>query len=188
MNKILVLGVAVAFCVFALYLVINRGGSVENDIDEHSAHGMHEAAITSERLFLEHMIPHHQEAVDSARVVLERGTTLRPLQELVEDIIVAQTTEIDMMKEWYRTWYQAEYENTGVYTPMMRSSEDTTAVEGDRAFLEDMIVHHEGAIISAEKMLTLPGSAETKELARTIIETQAVEITQIQELLKLLPR
>jgi uncharacterized protein (DUF305 family) len=120
--------------------------------------------------------------------LVEQGTTLRPLQELAEEIIAAQTTEIEQMKEWYRTWYQEEYEDTGVYAPMMRSFDEHSAAEIERMFLEDMIVHHEGAIVAAEKMLTLSGSAETKELANTIIVTQEAEITRMRELLTLLPK
>jgi len=54
--------------------------------------------------FLESMIVHHQSAVAMSEVLLE--STKRPeLQKLANDIIAAQTTEIDMMKGWLNTWY-----------------------------------------------------------------------------------
>lgn len=187
MNKIVVLGIAVAFCILALFVAINRSGSTENPEDGHNAHGAHVSEITSERSFLEHMIPHHQEAVDTARVVLERGATLRPLQELAGAIVSTQSVEIDQMKGWYQTWYEEGYEDTGVYAPMMRSLEDLSGAQLDRVFLEDMIMHHEGAILAAQKVLTVSRSAETTELANRIIVAQESEITLMRELLQLLP-
>lgn len=54
--------------------------------------------------FLESMIVHHQSAVAMSEVLLE--STKRPeLQKLANDIIAAQTTEIEMMKGWLNAWY-----------------------------------------------------------------------------------
>jgi uncharacterized protein (DUF305 family) len=54
--------------------------------------------------FLEEMIPHHLGAIDMARMVL--ATSKRPeLIKMANDIITAQQKEIDMMREWERTWF-----------------------------------------------------------------------------------
>lgn len=54
--------------------------------------------------FLEQMIPHHQGAIEMARMVL--STSKRPeLIKLANDIISAQQKEIDMMRSWQRTWF-----------------------------------------------------------------------------------
>jgi uncharacterized protein (DUF305 family) len=55
--------------------------------------------------FLSEMIVHHQGAVEMAKAVL--ATSKRPeLIKLANDIISAQTKEIDMMKGWQTTWFK----------------------------------------------------------------------------------
>jgi len=45
------------------------------------------------------MIPHHQEAIDTAQVILAR--TSRPeMRQFAQNIIQAQTAEIAQMKNW----------------------------------------------------------------------------------------
>ena len=46
----------------------------------------------------------------------------------------------------------------------------------DRAFIENMIVHHEGAIAMAEAVVTTTQRPELKEMAENIINTQRSEI------------
>ena len=50
------------------------------------------------------MIVHHEGAVDMAEMLLQK--TKRPeLVKLGNDIINAQTSEIEMMKEWRQVWF-----------------------------------------------------------------------------------
>lgn len=51
--------------------------------------------------FVTGMIPHHQGAVDMAKVLLEKGTDPE-LKELAKGIVAAQEKEIAFMNEWLK--------------------------------------------------------------------------------------
>lgn len=187
MYKLSILAAAILFAVGALYLAISASNHTSHDMAG-GDHSVHIAAITSEQAFLEHMIPHHEEAVVSAQAVLEKGTSFRPLSELAEDIIAGQTVEITQMKGWYQDWYGVPYEDRGAYLPMMRTFTELASPEFEKVFLEDMILHHEAAVAAAEAVLKLPISTETEGLAYSIIVDQEAEIELMRELLSLLPK
>lgn len=54
--------------------------------------------------FLDGMIVHHQGAVEMAQTLL-RGTKRPELIKLGNDIITAQTQEIQMMSQWRKGWF-----------------------------------------------------------------------------------
>ena len=62
-----------------------------------------EQADDFDKTFVEEMIPHHQMAVMMA-TMLKNGTTRPEMKKLAEDIISAQTKEIDQMRSWYKIW------------------------------------------------------------------------------------
>ena len=54
--------------------------------------------------FLDEMIIHHEDAVEMAGTLL-KGTKRSELIKLGNDIITAQTQEIQMMREWRKSWF-----------------------------------------------------------------------------------
>lgn len=57
-----------------------------------------------EKAFLDEMIVHHEGAIEMAQVLL-KGTSRPELVKLGNDIITAQTGEIQMMKKWRMEWF-----------------------------------------------------------------------------------
>ena len=49
--------------------------------------------------FARGMIPHHQGAVDMAKIVLQHGKD-PAIRKLAEDVVRSQETEIKFMREW----------------------------------------------------------------------------------------
>ena len=57
-----------------------------------------------DRAFIDAMIPHHESAIEAARVAQEQAE--RPeIKELARAIIADQQREIEQMKQWRQAWY-----------------------------------------------------------------------------------
>ena len=66
---------------------------------------------------------------------------------------------------------------------MMPDLSDLNGTELDKAFLEGMIDHHEGAIKMAKDVLKLKPRTEVVTLANRVISTQTEEISTMKKLL-----
>jgi uncharacterized protein (DUF305 family) len=149
---------------------------------------MERMQLKSEFDFLAGMIPHHEGALESAVVALER--TERPeVRELAQAIIAAQTAEVETMQGWLEAWYPerstdaAEADMDAHMTGM--GAEALRGLSGDafdKAFLEGMMAHHKLAVQMAEALLEgdLSEHAEVEGLAHEVIETQTSEIDRMQ--------
>lgn len=77
-----------------------HGGMMSGDAD----FGNLETSTDFDRDFIREMIPHHQMAVMMASMLV--GSTERSeMKKLGQDIIAAQTKEIEQMRQWYEAWY-----------------------------------------------------------------------------------
>ena len=63
---------------------------------------------------------------------------------------------------------------------MMANLKGKTGDDFDKAFLSEMIMHHEGAVVMAKAVLTSSNRPELKKLANEIIGAQNNEIGQMQ--------
>lgn len=145
---------------------------------------MMDMMVSSEREFIEGMIPHHEEAVATAKEVIARGATTPGVRALVEGIVTAQESEIADMKAWYQSWYGEAYVDKGNYRTMMRELEGLSGAALDEAFLEDMIVHHMGAIMMARSVSSYIEHDELRHLTANIIKSQSAEIVKMRQLLE----
>jgi len=138
--------------------------------------------VSSEKEFITEMIPHHQEAVDTAQEVLARGATTPEIRTLMQNIITAQEKEIADMKAWYEAWYGTPYQPSGNYKPMMRDLSPLSGVEIDKVFLEDMVMHHMAAIMMAQSVQSYIEHEEIRTLTDAIVRSQMEEIQQMRQL------
>lgn len=146
-------------------------------------HMSHFHMINSEKEFYREMIPHHQEAVDTS-ILLFISTDDPQLKMLAKAIFNAQNDEILEMRLLYARWYNLI--PTGAsYQPMMRDLNKVTGRERDLRYIQDMIMHHKGALEMAEKVLTFKEiHQETIIFAQEIIKSQSTEIDFMQNWLK----
>lgn len=168
--------VAIGYWVGSSYATkLTPTAKVEDHIAHHMNHSDH-MTVTNERDFLEAMVPHHQEAIDTAIIVREKGEANEVVQTLARDIIETQTAEIAQMREWYEEWY-GEPLPEAPYTPMMRN---LTSLEGsalNRVFIEDMILHHQGAVEMVMSVSPYVVRDELRSFMVNILTTQTSDIT-----------
>ncbi len=141
---------------------------------------MHMGA-SSEEEFLVNMLPHHQEAIDTAKIIVAK-TENAELKKIAEAIISGQSTEVATMKGWLASWYPNTSVKTG-YMPMMRDLTKLSGHDLDDAFMEDMIGHHEWAVHMAEEVLEVTQRPEIVKMAKDIISTQNAEIATFKKML-----
>lgn len=65
----------------------------------------------------------------------------------------------------------------------MQNLDTATGTEASRLFLEQITMHHEGAITLAQDEVDDGQNADAIGMAQTIIDTQTAELTTMQELL-----
>jgi uncharacterized protein (DUF305 family) len=155
--------------------------------------GNNQIASTIDKHFIEQMIPHHEGAIAMANLALQKAK--RPeIKTLATAIIAAQTTEIQSMNGWYQDWFGSAVPkvSTGMMGGGMMSQsgmhmggqEDMTALENasdfDKAFIEEMIPHHQLAIMMANMLQSGTTRPEMQQLAKNIISSQSKEIQQMQ--------
>lgn len=146
------------------------------------------------------MIIHHEQAVEMSDIVLGKDDVHPEVTELAEDIKAAQGPEIAQMNAWLDEWGH-EPDETGGHShgdhddhadmghEGMMSEEDLAALEAadgpeaSRLFLEQMIVHHEGAVAMAEQHLEEGQNQAALELSGNVIADQNAEIELMRELL-----
>ncbi len=138
--------------------------------------------VSSEREFLTEMIPHHEEAIESARI-LKEGSDRKEMRDFADEIITTQQAEVDDMREYLDRWHDGA-RPADDYQPMMRDDLDELSGDDlDRAFLQDMPMHHMMAVHMSRSLLgsDLAEHDEVTELASSIDVTQRREIGQMYD-------
>lgn len=165
-----------------------RSGAFQNGVSNFSVMDAH---------FIEQMIPHHEDAITMAKLATVK-VTHQEIKILAQNIIDSQTKEINQMKAWYKVWYGRDLptgnqvmnvhgmiSNTGgMHMGMMGNDTDLDSLKNtstfDKAFIEEMIPHHQMAVMMASMLKGGTIRSEMKQLADNIITSQTNEIDKMR--------
>jgi uncharacterized protein (DUF305 family) len=168
-----------------------------------------EAHNQADVMFAQHMIPHHQQAIEMSDSLLSKQGIDPRVIELANQIKAAQGPEIRQMQGWLTQWGSPQMpmpsgmpghgnmpgmSGTPSMSGMpgmtgMMSKEDMTALQNaqgvaaTKLFLTQMITHHEGAITMAQTEIKNGQYPATVELARSIVTAQQKEIDTMKGIL-----
>jgi uncharacterized protein (DUF305 family) len=134
--------------------------------------------------FIDGMVPHHQAAVEMAKVAQAKAEHAE-LKALANAIISDQDSEIAQIKRWRKEWYGSDQIAAGMGGHQMGGMDtDLNALANaqpfDRAFIDAMLPHHESAVMMAKEAQTTAEHQELKDLAGRIIASQQREIDQMK--------
>ncbi|MEU6981970.1 DUF305 domain-containing protein [Streptomyces sp. NPDC046324] len=147
--------------------------------------------------FAQAMIPHHQQALEMAKLADGRAEDAG-VKKIVADVEKAQDPEIRTMRSWLKAWGRPESagrsghgggHGAGHAMAGMMSEQDMKDLESlrgkafDRKFAELMIAHHEGAVEMAKTEQKDGRDATAKKLADDVVRTQSAEITELRKIL-----
>ena len=174
-------------------LSINRG---DNDgfmgMGRHNS-SMHDNGMGhytgADTMFLQMMIPHHQQAVDISNLALKTSKDAE-LLALAKTIRDAQTSEIAQMKIWLNdagAGLDVGHSMDGM-GGMLNGAELSalnaeTGTKFDILWLKGMIGHHDGAI-HMTTMIRDAQNSDIKTFGENVVKDQSAQITQMKAMLK----
>ncbi|MBC7981740.1 DUF305 domain-containing protein [Candidatus Parcubacteria bacterium] len=185
-----------------LFVLIVLGILLYRNLSNNKYASMAEAGNTAVLVqgFLDEMIPHHQDAVDSSlKVMNDLDITNGQVRIFAANVVDNQSFEISRMENIYRELLLKEYVPTVMVDAHGTMSTDS-ALKGDalaKSYTKEMIKHHKSAIDAAEDYVKIidkikkatshsengltvtnshPAIDATYELAKQIIDTQTKEI------------
>lgn len=158
--------------------------------------------------FMQGMIAHHAQALDMTALLPAR-TTREDMRLLAQRIEVSQKDEIALMQRWLAVRHErvpnldahhvvmpgmsmSDTHMDNMLMPGMLTAEQLSELakmkdaEFDRLFLQDMIRHHEGALVMVRDLLATNGAAQEPEIfqfASDIDADQRAEIMRMRALL-----
>ena len=148
------------------------------------------AGNATDAAFVNDMVPHHESAVEMAELAKTRAEHAE-IRQLADDIIAAQNREIKTMESVKAGLSDTNSEHMGSEDHMsgdehsrgmgMDPQQLRDAKPFDRAFIDMMIPHHEGAVTMAKEELSRGKNPTLRGLAEDIVAAQEREIAQMRE-------
>ncbi|CAA9515281.1 MAG: hypothetical protein AVDCRST_MAG12-3441 [uncultured Rubrobacteraceae bacterium] len=140
----------------------------------------------SDKRFIDMMVPHHEGAVEMAEVALEKSDR-EEILDLSRDIVRTQNAEVGELRDIKEQEFGTSEIPMGMTEGEMRGMGMAMDAEElgrqrpfDRAFIDNMIPHHESAVDMANVALEESDNPRISELATGIVEAQEREIAQME--------
>ena len=152
-------------------------------------------------MFAQMMIPHHQQAVEMSEMLLAKDNIPANVRDFAQGVVAAQGPEIERMNAMLTAWDEEPMSESGGMEGMdhgsgmdgmmseedMQQLEDAQGTEAARLYLEQMTVHHEGAVDMARDEVDNGENPQAVALAQQVIEDQEAEIQEMETMLQELP-
>ena len=177
------LGLLAALAVIALAAVAAGCGSDDDSTSTKSS----STGNATDVAFISDMTTHHQGAIDMAKLARGRAEHAE-VKQLADHIVGAQEREISVM-ETIRDDMQNMGEHGDAHMDMDKHAigmdMDMTALKNakpfDKAFIDAMVPHHQGAVAMAKKLLEKSEQPGLHKMAGDIISAQTKEIAQMRK-------
>ena len=137
------------------------------------------------------MVPHHKQAVDMVNMILAKDGIDPKVVSLAQRITAAQGPEIVEMTAWLNIWGSPMGSMSGMdgmHSGMMSDAdmaalEAATGTQASQLFLQQMTMHHQGAITMAKTEISGGKNPGAIALANGIIKSQSAEIIEMADIL-----
>jgi uncharacterized protein (DUF305 family) len=139
--------------------------------------------------FVAEMIPHHESAIEMSEIALDRAQHPE-IENLAKQIIDSQSAEIDELRRIHVRLFgepveEADHGTLGLPAHEAGMEADMSELEQarpfDKAFIDMLIPHHQGAIRMARIVIEQGNDAELATLAESIIDAQSGEISLMNQ-------
>ena len=177
--------------IFIAILALSLSGcaSASNKGMDHAGHssGASSDLSSDDVMFLQMMIPHHQQAIDISDLALTKGEDSE-LLALAKNIRDEQAAEIVKMKAWLEEANASSHSDSHSMDGMLSDSElaalkKASGKSFDVLWLKAMTGHHTGAIDMAT-MIENPKSAEIKSFGEGIVASQSAQNKAMAAMIK----
>lgn len=130
------------------------------------------------------MIAHHVGAVEMSELLLKKGKD-PILKSFAEEVIAAQNTEIEQMKNFQNTReistdYEKFQQSLNQSMAAMMDKNIKVHDDIDKDYAQQMIPHHKSAVEMAEVYLKFGKQPELLKLSKSIVTEQNKEIAELE--------
>ncbi|PKQ28997.1 MAG: DUF305 domain-containing protein [Actinobacteria bacterium HGW-Actinobacteria-10] len=170
---------------FAATLAFEQGGCCSVETAGPGRPDGAQSVGSVERMFIEQMVPHHDQAIAMAELASEKAEHPE-LRDLAQEIVRTQSEENEQMREWYSDWFGETLspgESGGMMDGMpgmMGREVDLDELEDadpfDKEFIEQMIPHHRMGIMMARMAGSSSGRDDFRRFTGEIVDVQSDEI------------
>jgi uncharacterized protein (DUF305 family) len=183
-------GALAGLIIVLVMVIIAMGVSKSEHAPDHMNHSSTADLSGADIMFLQMMIPHHQQAVDISELALKKSKDAE-LLALATSIRDGQADEILLMSQWLKDAGEGLEMGHSMHDQMggmldeaeLAALRSATGATFDRLWLEGMTGHHDGALHMTQ-MIEDATNATIKKFGQNIVSSQTAQIEQMKVMLE----